>query len=239
MSGTGQRPACLRELHPSWAREGLGDIRHTPKRDHSQGPPTEHERRRVWPGQGGGLTGLYSGTALRLSTGFWNLRQRTTVTTSWSLCQHWAVSATGATWADRRPAPAPGILTNSPGWHGLLRALLQLSDLLLYLLWLSEVTHEVEMLLHVGPVDVLGIVNPQLLQKFLVSYMPSALGVIALKTNRENAHQRLPRCVFAPGFDNTCEGPPWLLPTRCGPQTCGASSPGGRQRCRASGLHQT
>lgn len=103
----------------------------------------------------------------------------------------------------RRPAPGPGILTNSPGWHRLLRALLQLSDLLLHLLWLSEVTHEVEMVLHVGPVDVLGIVNPQLLQKFLVSYMPSALAVIALKTNRENSHQWPPRYVFAPGFDST------------------------------------
>lgn len=62
---------------------------------------------------------------------------------------------TDSSWPQRR--------ASSPGWHSLLCALLQLSDLLLHLLWLCEVTHEVEIILCIGPMNVHRIVNPQLL----------------------------------------------------------------------------
>ena len=60
------------------------------------------------------------------------------------------------TWAARRQAgPAPGAAgADSPGRHGLLRALLQLSELLVHLLLFREVTHEVEVIVCVGPVNV-------------------------------------------------------------------------------------
>lgn len=51
----------------------------------------------------------------------------------------------------QRPSSGPGVLIHSPGWPSILWALLQLSDLCLYLLWLSEVAHEVEIILCKGP----------------------------------------------------------------------------------------
>lgn len=52
------------------------------------------------------------------------------------------------------PACGPAILTHLLDWHSPIHALLQLLDLLLHLLGLREMTHEVEVILRVGPMNV-------------------------------------------------------------------------------------